>query len=72
MATMERRLEQARIALTNASNKPQVLATLTLYGYGIERLQEGMALYEAARVAAQTKTTAQFDKLNATESFQQS
>ena len=33
MASLEKTLERARIALNNALNEPQVLNTLTQYGY---------------------------------------
>ncbi len=71
MATIEKTLEQARITLSNAANDAQLLAILTQYGYGSERLQAGMALYTAARDSVQTESNAQFSKVNATQSFQQ-
>lgn len=71
MATMERTLERARIALNNALNEPQVLATLSLYGYNGERLQLGMALYTIARDLAQTQSDARHSKVSATKGFYQ-
>lgn len=62
MASMEKTLEQAWIALHNAQNEPQVLSSLAQFGYSAERLQEGMALYVVARDLAQTQNDARHTK----------
>lgn len=72
MASLEKTLERARIALNNALNEPLVLNTLTQYGYDATRLQEGLALYEAARTLVQVQSDARHSKVSATKSFQQS
>lgn len=71
MIAMNEVLEQARVALNNATTDLEVLMALTLYGYGIERLQEGKTLYEAARDSVQMQKDAKYVKLNASQLFQQ-
>ncbi len=71
MATIKKSLEQAHVTLSNASSDVELLAILTRYGYGIEQLNEGMALYEAAHHAVQTQNDARFSKVSVTQSFQQ-
>ena len=70
MATMEKILEQARITLSNAASDPQLLTSLSAYGYGSEKLQEGMALYELARVSVQAQNNARFNKAKTQQAFQ--
>ena len=72
MASLEKTLERARIALNNALNEPQVLNTLTQYGYDAARLQEGLTLYATARTLVQVQHDARQSKVSATKSFQQS
>lgn len=70
MATFEKTLEQVRIALRNAMDDPQLLSTLSLYGYGMERLQEGMAYYETANAQLQSQNDANFAKTKTLRSFE--
>ena len=70
MATMEKILEQARITLSNATSDPQLLARLSVYGYGSAKLQEGMALYELARVSVQAQSNARSNKAKTQQAFQ--
>lgn len=72
MTSIEKELAQAYVALHNAANDLQVLATLTLYGYNSQRLQEGLVLYEVAHNSVETQTMAHFSKATGSKSFQQS
>lgn len=71
MASIEKMLEQTHFTLTSATNDPQLLAILTEYGYGNERLQQGLVLYAAARDSLQTQNNVTFSKVNATQLFLQ-
>ena len=70
MVAMERILEQARITLSNAASDPQLLARLSVYGYSSEKLQQGMALYELARVSVQAQSNARSNKAKTQQAFQ--
>ncbi len=70
MATIEKTLNQARNALSNATNDPQIAAILARCGYDAERLQEGLALYQAARDTLQIQGDSRFNKVHATERLQ--
>ena len=71
MTSMKKALEQTRIALTNALNDPQISATLASFGYGAERLQEGLALNEAASQSLQIQSDARLNKVTVNDNFQQ-
>ena len=65
MATLEQTLLQVRTALSNAMENPQLLSMLSLYGYGVERLQEGMILWDTAANLLQSQNDTRFTKSTA-------
>lgn len=69
MASIDTKLEQARIALHNALSSEEVLSRLSRYGYNEEQLQEGMTLYARARTLTQTQSDSRHSKVTATKSF---
>lgn len=71
MKTMDTKLEPIRMTLSKAISDPEVLALLSRRGYGIEELQEGLALYALARDSAQNQGVARFSRVNATQTFHQ-
>ncbi len=71
MSIIEKTLEQARATLTIATNDAELIAILSRYGYGVEQLQEGKALYEAARDSVRMQSDHHFHKVNTTQAFQE-
>ena len=71
MATLEQTLLQVRTALSNAMENPQLLSMLSLYGYGVERLQEGMILWDTAANLLQSQNDTRFNKATAKKNFQE-
>ena len=71
MRIMGKNLEQTRYMISAASSYPPVLELLSQYGYGKERLQQGLALYEAAHAAMQAQRSATYVKIRGTTAFQE-
>ena len=71
MRIMGKNLEQTRYMISAASSYPPVLELLSRYGYGKERLQQGLALYEAAHAAMQAQRSATYVKIRGTTAFQE-
>ena len=61
------RLNAAYTAITNARNTEPLLETLTEWGYDKERLDQGMALYDAAQAIFQQHAVEFAEQLEATD-----
>lgn len=71
MITRTQVLQDTHIALTNAQRDPSVSSTITAYGYDAARMEEGLMLYEKARLALQTQGDARSYKIISTKDAQE-
>ncbi len=65
--TISNMLKDAKLALTNSMSDPEIPGYVSLYGYDLTRLNEGMALYNAADRAVNALAAAIGGQKQATE-----
>ena len=68
--THAERLANAKLAIDNALNTPKIKEALADYGYNDKKLQEGLALYEAATQSFQTQQIEYGEQFDATQALQ--
>ncbi len=68
--SIDRLLEQARIAITNALGSPKILAYLSNFGYTEARIQSGRTRYETLLAAQQKQQSAYGNQISATETLE--
>lgn len=64
------KLDQDRSTLDTLANDPQLLASFSRYGHGIEYLQAGMVLNDLARASLKSQGYARLNKVTAQQNFQ--
>ena len=63
-------LNVARVSITNALNTPEILTKIAIYGYVDTRLQEGLALLDAAEAAYAIQKQEYGEQYAATQNLQ--
>lgn len=69
MSKLEQEIEYARIALTNAQSNLELQGTLALLGYGPERIQQGLVLYQSLVDLVRESAEARQAKVASTQAF---
>jgi len=69
MKSMEISVRLVRTAINRALSDPQILALFTPRGYGVEQLQEGLALCDVVQNSLETHGSIRLNTVNGTETF---